>query len=296
MIPVSSLSFRRYRNKILAILFIVPALCVFGMFAWYPIILGLTLGFHKVELGMGNTWIGLQNFKAVLSDSLLRQAIFNTLEFVLLALMFGYLVPVIVAIALTEVRRFRSFFRLTIYMPNIIPAIALYIMWNWLFDPAVGLLNTILKALHLPTLQWLLSPATAIPSLIIMATWAGFGGTAILYMAAITGFPEELYEASEIDGASVLQRVRYITIPQLKPVMLIMLILQILGTFQVFQEPFVMTGGGPNNATLTIMFLVYRYAFVYFDFGKAGALGALFFIFLAFLSIIYFRLSRRAEA
>ena len=284
---------RRHRSQVLAVLFVLPALVVFGVFAWYPIVMGLVLSLYRVQLGIGREWVGLDNFRFILQDSLFWQAAANTLEFVLLALMFGYMVPVVVAIGLTEVRAFRGFFRLAIYLPNVIPAIAVYIMWNWIFDPTAGLLNTVLGWLRLPPVPWLLSPTTAMPSLVIMATWANFGSTAVLYMAALSDLPAQVYEAAEIDGAGILQRLRYITIPQLKPIMLIMLILQILFTFQVFQEPFVMTGGGPNNATMTLLYMVYRYAFTYFEFGRASALGALLFLCLATLSALYLRLSRR---
>ena len=283
---------RRYRGRALAILFVLPALVVFGVFAWYPMVLGLVLSFYRVRLGIGKDWIGLSNFHSIVSDDLFWKSAFNTLEFVLLALIFGYLVPVVVALGLTEIRTLRAFFRLCIYLPNVIPAIAVYIMWNWVFHPEAGLLNMILRSAGLPTLEWLLSPITAMPSLVLMATWAGFGSTAVLYMAALSNFPLQLYEAAEIDGAGILHRLLYVTLPQLKPIMLIMLILQLLFTFQVFQEPFVMTGGGPNNSTMTILYMVYRYAFTYFEFGKASALGTLLFAFLALLSAVYLRLAR----
>ncbi|NLG84061.1 MAG: sugar ABC transporter permease [Firmicutes bacterium] len=283
------------KNGRLGLLFLLPALCIFAMFQWYTIFYGLILGFQKMITGLGATWVGLANFKSVLSDSLVALSFRNTLVFVGLCLVFGYMVPVVVAIALTELRHARGFFRLAIYMPNIIPGIALYIMWLWIFDPAVGLLNQILGLFHLPPQEWLLNTKTALFSLMLMATWAGFGSTALFYMASLTSVPEELYEAAEIDGAGIWRRIFHITLPSLKTTMLIMLLLQILATVQVFQEPFVMTGGGPNNATLTIMYQVYRYAFVYFEFGKAGALGFLTFLFLFVLSLLYMRYSKIAH-
>lgn len=286
---------RLMKNGGLGLLFLLPAFCVFAMFQWYPIFYGLILGFQKMIPGLSATWVGFANFKSVISDSLVGLSFKNTLVFVGLCLLFGYMVPVVVALVLMELRYARGFFRLAIYMPNIIPGIALYIMWLWIFDPAVGLLNQILGLFHLPSQEWLLNSKTALFSLMLMSTWAGFGSTALFYMASLTAVPEELYEAAEIDGAGVWQRILHITLPSLKPTMLIMLLLQILATVQVFQEPFVMTGGGPNNATLTIMYQVYRYAFVYFEFGKAGALGFLTFLFLFLLSVLYIRYSKIAH-
>ncbi|MDI6783253.1 MAG: sugar ABC transporter permease, partial [bacterium] len=162
-------------------------------------------------------------------------------------------------------------------------------------DPGTGLANLILNYLHLPTSQWLLSEKTAMFSLVIMATWQGAGATAIIYLAGLQGISEELYEAAEIDGASIRQRMLHITIPQIRPVMLIMLLLQIIGTFQVFGEPLIMTKGGPNNATLTIMLLIYRYAFTYVQFGAAAAISLCLFMVLLILTVIYFRLTKRFQ-
>jgi multiple sugar transport system permease protein len=132
--------------------------------------------------------------------------------------------------------------------------------------------------------------------LVIMATWAGAGATAIIYLAGLQGIPEELYEAAEIDGASIFQRILHITIPQISNVMLIILLLQLIGTFQVFTEPLIMTaGGGPNNATLTILLLIYRTAFIYVDFGTAAAMSLVLFIALIALTLVYFKVTKRFE-
>jgi multiple sugar transport system permease protein len=275
--------------------FLLPALIVYGIFQWYPIFYNFMLGFQNYTPGIPAHWIGLQNFERVLSDSVLPIAIINTFSFAGWALVIGFLVPIIAAIAITELRKGRSFFRLSIYMPNIIPAISLYIMWIFLFNPAVGLLNQILIFLHLPGLEWLLSPRTALVSLVVMSTWANFGGTAILYMATLSSISEELYEAAEIDGAGIWQRIKFITIPSILPTMLLLLLMQLLFTMQVLQEPFVMTGGGPNNATMTLMYMVYNYAFVYAEFGKAGALGILVFLFLLALSFVYIKINKTVQ-
>lgn len=271
--------------------FLLPAFFCYGIFQWYPIIYNFVLAFQNYTPGLPAVWTGLRNFERVLHDSVLQTAIVNTLSFTGWALLIGFVVPVIAAIALSELRRGKGFFRLSIYMPNIIPAIALYVMWLFLFNPAVGLLNQILTFFHLPALEWLLATNTALVSLVLMCTWANFGSTAVLYMASLSAIPEDLYEAAEIDGAGIWSRIRHITIPSLMPTILLMLLLQIISTMQVLQEPLVMTGGGPNNATTTVMYMVYNYAFVYAEFGRAGALGAMLFLFLFVLSLIYVRLN-----
>ena len=247
-------------------------------------------------LGFEPQWIGLQNLTAVLHDPKLPRAIVNTFEFVGLCLAIGFAVPIVSAIALTEVRRGRGFFRLAVYVPNMIPGIALYIIWRWVFEPNVGLLNQALGLVGVPHQLWLLSPRQVMLSLSLMSTWANFGATAVLYMASLTAIGPELYESAELEGAGFLQRVRHITLPSISGTMNLLLVLQLIATFQVLQEPFVMTAGGPNNASLTVMLMTYNYAFVDVEFGKAGALGSLLFLALLGLSYLYVRRSGLASA
>jgi multiple sugar transport system permease protein len=281
-----------FRVNGIGLAFLLPALCFYTLFQWGPILYNFLLAFQNYTPGLPPVWVGLQNFQRVLSDSVLPQAIANTFAFAGWALLIGYAVPIVAAIVITELRRGRAFFRLAIYLPNIIPAIALYIMWIYMFHPTVGLLNQILQFFGLPGLEWLLAPKLALVSLVIMSTWANFGSTAVLYMASITAIQAELYEAAEIDGAGIGARIRHITLPALQPTMVLLLLLQLLATLQVLQEPFVMTGGGPNNATMTLMYLAYNYAFVNAEFGKAGALGMLLFLLLMVLSLIYVKLTK----
>lgn len=282
------------RKKLMGYLFLLPAVVSFLYFVWYPVVLTFIMSFQRVNLAGITSFVGTANFKTLFADPVFGKAWANAGQFTILSLLIGYLVPAVVAILINEVRFGQAFFRISVYLPRVAPQVAVSILWLWLFDPSLGLLNTILGWFNLPTSQWLLSSKSALPSLVLMATWAGFGGTAIIYLAGLQGVPEELYEAAEIDGAGIWQRAWNITIPQLKPVMMVMFIMQILGTMQVFSEPFIMTGGGPNNATMTILLLIYRYAFTYLDIGVASAASLLLFIVLAILSFIYFKLENQA--
>lgn len=283
---------------ITGILFLTPAFAVFGIFQWYPILYNIILGFQNYIPGMKPEWVGLQNYINVLTDFQLPQAAKNTMLYVVLALILGYFLPVIAAVMIGEIRRGRGFFRLAIYFPHVIPGIALYIIWRWIFEPSpAGLLNQVIGLLGFdPNQQWLLDPKTVMVCLVMMSTWANFGGTAILYMASISSINPELYEAAELDGTSIWQRIIHITLPSIRPTMHLLLITQIISTFQVLQEPFVMTGGGPAGASNTLMYIVYNYAFVDGDFGKAGALGTLLFMVLLGLSILYVKKSGLADA
>jgi multiple sugar transport system permease protein len=176
-----------------------------------------------------------------------------------------------------------------------IPPVVVALLWKWFYDPGNGLFNEALRAAHLPTSSWTNSTSTAIVSLVLVATWANLGGTTLIYLAALQNIPAELYEAAELDGANIFQRVRHVTIPQTRYVMLMLLLLQIVATMQEFTTPFIITGGGPQDATVTVLYLIYKYAFVYRDYGAACALSVMLFIFLGIFSAIYLRLTRNAD-
>ena len=280
----------------MGLLFLVPALLVFGLFQWYPIVQNFLLAFQSYVPGFDKEWVGLKNIVFILHDPRLPKAILNTLEFVGICLVIGFFVPIAVAITVMEIRRGRGFFRLAIYIPNMIPGIALYIIWRWVFNPDFGLLNQFIGIFGVPHQQWVLSSRQVLPSLSLMATWAGFGGTAVLYMSSLTTVSSELYEAAELEGAGFFRRVRSITIPAISGTINLLLVLQLIATFQVLQEPFVMTAGGPNNASLTVMLLTFNYAFEDVEFGRAGALGSLLFLALLGLSYLYVKRSGLAKA
>ena len=273
------------------LLFLLPAIMVFGIFQWYPILRNFIIAFQNFVPGFPPEWVGLSNFRAVFADRQLPIAAQNTLVYVLICLVIGYFVPVVVAIAISELRRGRGFFRLAIYVPNIIPSIAIFIIWRWMYNPQYGILNLVLGAVGIPPQQWILSKQQVLPSLALMSTWQNFGATAVLYMAALTSISGELYEAAELDGAGLLARIRYVTIPGISGTMSLLLVIQLIATFQVMQEPYVVTSGGPNNASLTLMLKTFNYAFVDIDFGKAGALGCLLFLGLLAFSGMYVKRS-----
>ncbi len=282
------------QRNLIAYLFLLPALIVFAFFSWYPIARGLILSFQKVNLLAPPVWVGLQNFRVLFIDPSLAVAWENALYYTLLGLLIGYLVPIILAVLVNDMQHGKSYFRLAFYLPVILPPMASLILWKvGLYNSDWGLLNMTLKSLGLGRILWLDSRQWAMPSLVIFSTWANAGGTLLIYLAALQSVPAHLYDAAEIDGANIWQRFLHVTLPEIRSVMLIMLVLQIIGTMQVFTEPFVMTGGGPANATLTIIMLIYRQAFSYGNFGVASALGFMLFIVLVIFSGFYLWLTRK---
>jgi multiple sugar transport system permease protein len=283
---------RKVTENLTAYGFLCAALICFALFSWYPIIRGIVLSFQQVNFVTPAEWVGLQNFETLFNDPLFAIAWRNTLLFTGLALIIGFAIPFAVAVVLNELRHAKAYFRLIVYIPVMLPPVVVAILWKWFYDPGPGLFNSMLRSVGLPPLAWLNSADTSMLSLVLVATWAAMGSATLIYLAALQTIPGELYEAAELDGANVWQRLRFVTIPQTRFVLLIMMLMQIVATMQVFTEPYVMTGGGPEDSTVTLLLLLYRYAFTYNDFGTASALSLMLFIVLGAFSALYLRLTR----
>ena len=276
--------------------FALPLLVVFGVFSWYPIGRAVVMSFQETNL-ITTSWVGLENFQAIAADPRLPQAVGNTAWFALLALVFGYPLPLVAAVVMNDVRRLKGLYAALAYLPVVVPPVVAVLVWKFFYDARPeGVFNTVLGWIGLGPFPWLQSQTWAMPSLVLEATWAAAGGTVIIYLAALTSVPAELYDAAEVDGASIWRKIVHVTLPHLRGVLLITLILQIIGTAQVFLEPYLFTGGGPANATITILLLIYQKAFgqsLGADYGEATALSLLLAVFLAVMSLLYFRLTRR---
>ncbi|MGW6744601.1 carbohydrate ABC transporter permease [Streptomyces sp. NPDC055025] len=283
---------RRLSHQVRAYGFLIGGLLCFALFSWYPAIRAVIIAFQKYTPGSAPEWVGTDNFTQVFHDPEFGAAWRNTLTFTLIALLIGFAVPFVMALVLNELRHAKSFFRVVVYLPVMIPPVVSALLWKWFYDPGAGLANEALRFLHLPTSNWTNGADTALLSLVIVATWANMGGTVLIYLAALQGIPGELYEAAELDGANIWQRVRHVTIPQTRFIILMLMLLQIIATMQVFTEPFVITGGGPENSTVTILYLIYKYAFLYNDFGGACALSVMLLIVLSLFSALYLRVTR----
>ncbi len=275
------------------LLFLLPAFLIFGFFVWYPIVLDFILSFQKNAFYGTPTFVGWQNYLFVWHDFHFGIAWRNSALYALYGLLIGYLPPIVVALAINEIRIGKNYFRLAFYLPVILPPLVTVFLWSYLYTHDGGLINALLAIVHIGPQPWLQSPNTALPSLVIMTTWANMGGTVLIYLAALQGIPAHLYEAAELDGASIWKRIWHITLPQIRGIMLILLLIQLIATVQVFTEPFTLTDGGPDLSTTTVMLLIYNYAFKYFNFGAASALSVILFGVLVVLSLAYFGITRR---
>jgi multiple sugar transport system permease protein len=284
------------RNGLSTLAFLLPFLVVFGVFSWFPILRALVMSVQETNLVSTPTFVGLDNFSRVLADPLLAIAVRNTAYFAFLALVFGFPIPIILSVIISETRRHRGLYSALAYLPVVIPPVVAVLLWTTFYDARPsGVFNSILGAFGIKPLLWLQNAGSAMPSIVIEATWAAAGGTVIIYLAALRSVPPELYEAAEVDGASIWRKIRYITLPHLRAVLFVTLILQLIATAQLFTEPLLFTKGGPANSTMTVLLLIYRYAFqnsLGGDYGMAAALSVLLAAFLAIFTAVYLLVTR----
>ncbi|MDF2698999.1 MAG: ABC-type transporter, integral rane subunit [Haloplasmataceae bacterium] len=277
-------------------LIMLPSIFLFLFFIWIPLFSNVSLSFYDTVGYTKETFVGLEKYEAVLTDPLFTKALLNTLLYTFWSVVIGFLVPIILAIILSEVVHLKGLFRTGIYFPNIVPGLATVIMWTFLMSPeSGGVLNSLLSLFKIEPQRWLDSPTMVIPLIVITMTWKGFGATTLIYLATIQSIDSVYYEAARVEGASVWQRIRHVTIPNLSPLIRMLFILQIISVFQVFYEPLVMTSGGPNNASISLLQLVHRYVFRYGDASKAAALGVIVASMLFILTFVYLKLSKNAD-
>jgi len=280
-------------NQVVAYLFLIPALLIFGLVAWYPIARAFEMSFQDVNLRGESVFVGLENFRLMKHDPAFTIIWNNSLEFASWSILLGYALPVIIAILIREMRVAKGFFRVVYFLPTVVPISIAVIVWRFIYDPDAGFLNDLLGLLGIERQLWLQDPTLAKPSIVLVMTWGAFGTTTLIYLSSLQEIPVELYEAAELDGASPLMRIRYVTLPHLLPVMSLLFVIQILAVVQVFTEPFLLTRGGPGRETLTPVLHIYNRAFMRMDMGYASAWSVMLVIFLMIFSSIYQVINRR---
>jgi multiple sugar transport system permease protein len=274
--------------------FLIGAVLCFSFFSWFPIVREVIMSFQKPVYGGGNTWAGFANYVRIFHDPTFWQAWRNTLEFTILALVVGYAVPFFAAILLNELRHARGYLRVLVYLPVMLPPATALVLFSYFYNPQYGLFDRLLHTVGLPVSQWVLTPgdgffSIAMISVVIASTWMNMGSATLIYLAALQNIPGELYEAAELEGANLFQRIRHVTIPQTRLVLVMLLMLQVVATMQMFIESFVLTngGGGVDNNTQSVVMLIYQYAFAMSgasNYNSASALGVVLMLVLAVFS------------
>ncbi len=274
-------------------LFIAPLLVGLLIFTYGPVVAAFGLSFTKGDYISTPKWIGLENYQALLRDELFWKSLWNTVYYVIGVVPVGLILSLLLALAMNQKLRGIVFYRSLFFLPTITSSVAISLMWLWIYNPEFGVLNFLLKMVGIKGPAWLSSPEWAMPAVIIMAIWRGLGYNMLIFLAGLQGIPDVYYEASEIDGAGGWAKFRYITVPLLSPTTFMLLILSLIGAFQVFEYTYVMTGGGPLYSTLTMVLYVYTNAFRFFQMGYASALAYVLFFILLALTLVQFRYQKR---
>lgn len=273
--------------------FLIPWLLVFAVFYAYPLAYGIIISFTDSRLG-STTYIGLRNYGKILRDYAFWRSLLAMLAYVVIAVPVIVFVPLCAANALRRYgKKFNTAAKLLMYLPGVTCSVALILSWKYMFDPNVGMLRSVLGLFGVTKVSVFDSARTAIPIMSLLAACTNFGANLIIYCAALDAIPNDYYEAAELDGASKRRQFISITIPLLNPTIVYVFITATIGALQIFVIPQLMTGGGPNYSTSTLLMLVYNTAFTNNQFGYASAIGVILFLITAIIAIIQFRVTRR---
>jgi len=286
------------RNDIDAWILMLPMVVILYLFVWRPTVMGTYWSFFNMKAYTVKDFCGLDNYIKVLSHTQFLPMLWNTVKYVIWSLVIGFFPPLFIAIMLNEIVHFRNGLRVLIYIPAIIPGIAAMLMWYFMYYPdQTGLFNMLLGKFGIEPYQWLNDPDFAIVGIIIYSTWKGFPGAMLLYFASVQSVSVEVYEAAVIDGAGPFKRMWHVTRPAMEGIILLQLVRQIIGVFQIMEQPLAMTGGGPNGASTSLSYQLYQYGFNSGGkgTGQAMALGVIIFLILIVFTIFYFRLNRKVE-
>lgn len=281
--------------------FIAPAVALLLIFSIIPIFIALAISFTDLSLaGLADfsriNFVGLDNYLNIFSDKTFGQAMFNTGYYVIVGVPLVIIFSLALAIMINfGENKFFSFMRLVFYSPSITNTVAVSVVWMYLYNPTIGLLNHLLSYLHIAPIMWLTDPSTSKISLIIIAVWKAIGLNMLIFLAAIQGIPKEYYEAADIDGANKWQQITKITIPLLKFSIFFVTVTTLIGWFQFFDEPFVMTKGGPLDSTLSVALFIYQSGFQYNKFGYAAAGSVILFIAIILVTGIQMKIQTKQK-
>ena len=276
------------RRTITGYLFIMPF--ILGFLIWFliPALTAVWLSLHRWNLISPPEFVGIENFARLGSDKLFWQSLKVTTNYTLVSVPLSLVLGFFLALLMNTKVRGIAIFRTVYYLPSIVPAVAAAVLWAWILNTEFGLLNAVLHYFGIPRVAWLQDPDWALPALILMSLW-GLGGSMVIYLAGLQGIPESFYEAAKLDGAGRWAQLRYVTVPLMSPIIFFNLIIGIIASFQVFTAGFLITDGGPQNATLFYVLYLYRNGFRYLDMGYSATLAWVLFLIILVFTLLVFR-------
>jgi multiple sugar transport system permease protein len=280
------------RQAMAGYLFVAPAMVIFFVFTLLPVVYALYLSFTNYDVFTRQDWVGLSNYQEVFEDELFWRALQNTLTYTALSIPISMALGLVLAVLLNQKLRGLTFYRTAYYVPVVTSMVAVSMIWIQLFDPLYGVLSNALEAVGVRGINWLGDPNLAMPSIVAVSVWKVIGWNMLIYLAGLQGIPEYLKEAAAIDGANRWQSFSKITLPLLQPTTFFIFVTSLIGAFQVFDQVYVMTGGGPANATTTLVHQIYNAAFKSLDMGYAASMSFVLFAMILVVSLFSFRVIR----
>lgn len=276
-------------NTIKPYIFLAPALLILSVFSIYPILHMITLSFYEWNMiSPVKTFVGLTNFINLASDMKFYQIIGNTLIYVVFTVGLNIVLGMALALFLNKKTKINSFLQSIAFFPYIVSLASISLLWMWIMNKDFGLLNALLEFLHLQTIDWLGSTTYALISLIIISVWKGVGYNALIILASLQSVPKYLYEAARLDKASSWKIFRKITLPMISPTVFFLTLMDAIASFKVFETIQIITEGGPQNSTNTLVFALYEYGFHFYKIGYAASIGVVLFLIIAIFTIGYF--------
>lgn len=269
--------------------FILPALVGTLIFIIIPVICSFGLSFAKWDLLNPIQFVGLANYREIFSEALFYKILLNTVVFALATSVLGVIIPLVLACILNSKVRGSEFYKTAYFLPFITPMIVIGVVWEWIFDPNIGLLNHVLH-LHI---NWLYDTHFAMPALIIVSVWKLIGYNMVIFLSSLAGISQSMFEAAKIDGANELQTFKNVTVPLLSPTIFFVVIITAISSFQVFDLIYLMTQGGPLNSTNVLVYAIYQNAFEYFNVGKASAIAYVLFVIILVLTLVQWNLRKK---
>lgn len=274
------------KQNIAAWLFILPAVLGTFIFIIIPVICSFGLSFAKWDLLNPIQFVGLNNYREIFTEALFYKVLLNTVVFALSTSILGVIIPLVLACILNSKIRGSEFYKTAYFLPFITPMIVIGVVWEWIFDPNIGLF----KYLHI---NWLYDIHYAMPALIIVSVWKLIGYNMVIFLSALSGISQSMFEASKIDGANAFQTFKNVTVPLLSPTIFFVVIITAISSFQVFDLIYLMTQGGPLDSTNVLVFAIYKNAFEYFNAGKASAIAYVLFVIILVLTLIQWNLRKK---
>ena len=289
------------QSTIAAYIFLAPALSAIFIFFFLPVIAAFLMSFSDFDIyALGDLssvrFIGLKNYLQLFDDPLFYTALQNTFYFMIMAGPLSIAVSLGAALLLnSKLVKFKSIFRLSYFIPVVTTLVAVAIVWRFIYHPKFGIINYILSLAGIAPVDWLGDPGTAMPAIVLMSVWKNFGYNMIIFIAGLQNIPEDLYEAASIEGANGWQKFKSITLPMLAPTTLFISIITMIGYFQLFSEPYIMTQGGPLNSTLSIVQFMYQEGFRWWNMGYSASIAFVLFFIIFIGTVIQFKIQKSTE-